>query len=90
MVSLTRHSLQYTGQSVESVNTRCIQHRSGLRSGNEPKICSEKFHQRIAPSKEVHVEDTDSKARRKSLVDKLKAEENDVILLFNCLFTAFK
>ena len=85
--------LQYIGQSVNSVNTRCIQHRSGLRSGNEPKFVRDHFTKihkpsdlRITPLKMIQVEDTDPATKRKSLCDKLKEEENCLILQLNCLF----
>ena len=32
--------MQYVGQTVNTLNKRCIGHRSGLNTGNEPKICS--------------------------------------------------
>ena len=35
--------LQYVGQTVNTLNTRCIQHRSGLKNGNEPKFVREHF-----------------------------------------------
>ena len=85
--------LQYTGQSVNSVNTRYIQHRSGLISGNEPKFVREHFTKvykpsdlRITPLRKVTVEESDPKTKRKSLVEQLKAAENSVILQLNCLF----
>ena len=85
--------LQYVGQTVSSVNKRCIQHRSGLKTGNEPKFVRQHFtkvHQpsdlRITPVQKVTPDNTDPNFKRKSLVDNLRAEENRIILEINSLF----
>ena len=81
------------GQSVNSVNTRCIQHRSGIRTGNEPKFVKHHFtkvHQpsdlRITPLCTVKSDDTNTSTRRKSLMEQLRAKENEYMLQLNTLF----
>ena len=88
--------LQYIGQTVNSVNTRCIQHRSGLLSGNEPKFVREHFTKthnisdlRITPLESVKIteeEDDTTQKKRKRIVEKLREVENNAILQLATLF----
>ena len=83
--------MQYIGKSINSVNTRCIGHRSGIRTGNEPKFVRQHFtkiHQpsdlRITPLCTI-VNDSPTKSRSSQL-KLLKVAEDDYILKVNTLY----
>ena len=85
--------LQYIGQSINSLNTRCIQHRSGIRTGNEPKLVRNHFTKvhdpsnlRITPLYTVSTNDTCNSTKRKSLMDELRSNENSTMLHLNTVF----
>ena len=84
-------AFQYVGQSVNSVNTRCIGHRSGMRTRNEPKFLLEHFTKVHNPS-DIRItplftklNDSPTKSR-KSQVKLLKKHEDETTLLLNTLF----
>ena len=84
-------SMQYIGQSINSVNTQCIQHRSGIRTGNEPTFVREHFikihsssNLRITPLMTV-VNNSPVKSK-KSRVKLLKSNEDTLVLSLNTLY----
>ena len=67
--------MQYIGQTINSLNTRCIQHRSGIKSGNEPTFVRHHFTKvhdpsnlRITPLCTVSTSDYDPNTKRNSLI----------------------
>ena len=88
--------MQYVGQTVNTLNKRCIGHRSGLNTGNEPKFVREhfnKFHKpsdiRITPICSVSLnslDDNNNSNTKKSFTKALKKIEDEFILKFNTLY----
>ena len=85
--------MQYVGQTMNSVNIRCIQHRSGLKNGNEPKFVREHFTRvhdpsdlRITPLCSIASNDSNPSTKRKSLISALKEHEDKLILKLNTLY----
>ena len=86
--------MQYIGQSINSLNTRCIGHRSGiLRGVNEPKFILDHFKNthnpsdlRITPLFTVTTDDGNSQTKKKSLMKNLRLKEGETMLSLNTLF----
>ena len=85
--------MNYLGQTVNSLNTRCIGHRSGILRGTGSKFVTHHFSKvhnpsdlRITPLRSVTTSDCDPNTFKKSLTSELRKVENDFILKLNTLY----
>ena len=86
-------TLQYVGQTINTVNKRCSGHRSGILHNRGCKFITYHFNKvhkpsdlRITPLCSIPMNKSDPTVMRKNLITDLRKHENELILKLNTLY----